>query len=215
MNMIPQPANLQALQDWRRDVDRAITDTGTRTLESASITKGTLHVRNGGGITIGDGGTLRLLKGGNLILGKGKIAGAALKEQFKPEPIRAPAQTQKIAVSKAWTTVRALTLTAPPWATTATITASFAAGTAGDTYDATAQLLVNKKLLWKAGTTGIYLIDDPWIQSQATGAGAVEIPLKDNEREIRLELQWAMTNTSGQRQIQTEIAGLALWARTS
>lgn len=83
---IPLPSGIDAAQRRFREIQAAVDNTGTRTLEAATISQGNLRVRHGGNIVIGDGGSLRIT-GGDLILGQGKIQGDALAEQFTAKTI--------------------------------------------------------------------------------------------------------------------------------
>lgn len=79
--MIPIPASSDALRNRAREWDAALIESGGRSLESASISRGNFRVI-GGNVIIGVGGTLELIDG-NLILGEGKIEGRALADQMQ------------------------------------------------------------------------------------------------------------------------------------
>lgn len=68
----------EALSDLQREVQL---NSSSRSMESASVGKGGLTVRDSGSITIEDGGSL-IIDGGNLVLGKGVIDGNALRNQI-------------------------------------------------------------------------------------------------------------------------------------
>lgn len=113
MPNIPLPSGIDAAQRRFREIQAAIDTTGTRTLEAATISKGNLQVRHGGNIVIGDGGTLNI-SGGNLKLGKGKIQGDALTEQFEAKIIKVPAKAGY--PGSAWTPISFSQITVPAWA---------------------------------------------------------------------------------------------------
>lgn len=113
MPNIPLPSGIDAAQRRFREIQAAIDTTGARTLEAATISGGNLRVRHGGNIIIGDGGTLNI-SGGNLKLGKGKIQGDALTEQFEAKIIKVPAKTGYPGSS--WTPISFSQITVPAWA---------------------------------------------------------------------------------------------------
>lgn len=109
----PLPSGIDAAQRRFRSIQAAIGDSGTRTLEAATISQGNFRVRHGGNIIIGDGGTLKI-ESGNLILGRGKIQGDALAEQFEAKMIRLPAQSKTVGGS--WTNTVFSRVEVPGWA---------------------------------------------------------------------------------------------------
>lgn len=114
MSNIPLPSGIDAAQRRFREIQSAIDTTGTRTLENASISQGNLRVRHGGNIIIGDGGTLNIT-GGDLILGKGKIQGDALADQFEAVNVSAASSQNRVSLRAGRTTVRTQQVTPPAW----------------------------------------------------------------------------------------------------
>lgn len=113
MGNIPLPSGIDAAQRRFREIQSAVSDSGTRTLEAATISQGNLRVRHGGNIIIGDGGTLKI-ESGNLILGRGKIQGDALAEQFEAKTIRLPSQSRSVGGS--WANLSSVRVEVPGWA---------------------------------------------------------------------------------------------------
>ena len=115
MSNIPLPSGIDAAQRRFRAIQAAVDTTGARTLEAATISQGNLRVRHGGNIIIGDGGTLNI-SGGDLILGKGKIQGDALAEQFTAKTVDKPLQRISGSLSTSWRSLLSEKITPPPWA---------------------------------------------------------------------------------------------------
>lgn len=178
MSNIPLPSGIDAAQRRFRSIQTAIGDTGTRTLESASINQGNLRVRHGGNIIIGDGGTLRI-ESGNLILGRGKIQGDALAEQFEAKMIRLPSQSKTVGGS--WTNLFSSRVEVPGWAQRTIIIGSWHAyrdmsleemqGTSYGQVRMTAgsQISVTKSVTYDHGINQRY-------RYSASGAGFFDIP---------------------------------------
>lgn len=111
---IPLPSGIDAAQRRFREIQSAIDTTGSRTLESASINQGNLRVRHGGNIIIGDGGSLHIT-GGDLIIGKGKIQGNALAQQFDCQLFSIPLEENAPTPSTQWRMIKSVTVTPPAW----------------------------------------------------------------------------------------------------
>ncbi len=219
MSNIPQPTSMQSVQSWRRDVQRAIENTGARTLESASINNGTLRVMHGGGITIADGGSLRLLAGANLVLGKGKILGDALNERFEPVAFEEPTQEQSFTPGNAWKTIRKTTLKAPAWASECIIQATASAWVemSGDyAYVERGELKTLVESLQTAHVTmGTYQYYTNKMNAGAsnmvTFAATPRIP--DNKT-ITITLQARIITGGGSvKTLHTAMSGLVIWSR--
>lgn len=124
MAKIPLPSGIDAAQRRFREIQSAIDTTGSRTLESASINQGNLRVRHGGNIIIGDGGSLHIT-GGDLILGKGKIQGDALAEQFTAQTFSHPLKQVSDRVNTSRRNIISQTVSPPIWAKKTLVIASW------------------------------------------------------------------------------------------
>lgn len=124
MAKIPLPSGIDAAQRRFREIQAAVDNTGTRSLESASINQGNLRVRHGGNIIIGDGGALHIT-GGDLILGKGKIQGDALAEQFTAQTFSSPLSRVSDRVYTARRNIISQTVSPPSWAKKTLVIASW------------------------------------------------------------------------------------------
>lgn len=124
MGNIPLPSGIDAAQRRFRAIQAAVDNTGTRTLEAATISQGNLRVRHGGNIIIGDGGALHIT-GGDLILGKGKIQGDALAEQFTAKNIDKPLRSVSGGLGTSWRALVSETVSPPAWAQKTLIFATY------------------------------------------------------------------------------------------
>ena len=179
MGIISLPSGIDAAQRRFREIQSAIGDSGTRTLEAATISQGNLRVRHGGNIVIADGGTLKI-ESGNLILGRGKIQGDALAEQFEAKTIRLPAQSKTVGGS--WTNTVFSRVEVPGWAQRTIVIGSWHASRdlSLDDLDrssygqvrmiAGSQVSVAKSLTWERPSGS-----ERYIYS-ASGAGFFDIP---------------------------------------
>lgn len=115
MDQVPLPSGIGQAQRRLREIQSAVDSTGARTLENASISQGTLRVKHGGNIVISDGGTLRI-ESGDLILGRGKIRGDALAEQFTAKTYSIPLEGGADSPNSSWRFMRQVVVSPPSWA---------------------------------------------------------------------------------------------------
>lgn len=115
MDQVPLPSGIGQAQRRLREIQSAVDSTGARTLENASISQGTLRVKHGGNIVISDGGTLRI-ESGDLILGRGKIRGDALAEQFTAKTYSIPLEGAADSPNSSWRFMRQVLVSPPSWA---------------------------------------------------------------------------------------------------
>lgn len=214
MNQTPLPTTVQSLGRWRLDVDRAINSAGARTLTSASISNGTLRVIHGGNIVIGDGGSLDL-RSGNLILGKGKIEGAALKEQFEPQLIEALTNTAPYSASSNYKTVREVSVTAPDWAQTGLIVASATARVFltddASSFNASMRVTVNRRVASEAGMGFIYGdASGSHFTFFSNSSFAMAPPLVDRKITVRTDIKTNLESGRANR-VRTGISGIVIW----
>ena len=215
MSNIPLPSGIDAAQRRFRAIQAAIDTTGTRTLESATISDGNLRVRHGGNIIIADGGTLNI-SGGNLKLGKGIIEGSALKEQMEATSISAGTRQDSTSVSSSWKTIRSASVNIPAWADRALLIVTGSARINYRTEDApegTCRMLVNGAVYGEAGMSFSYeladynshsLIYTMPIACQLTPGGA---------NTLRVDLQNRSKHPAVS--VRTAIMGVAIWTRTT
>ncbi len=124
MDQVPLPSGIGQAQRRLREIQSAVDSTGARTLENASISQGTLRVKHGGNIVISDGGTLRI-ESGDLILGRGKIRGDALAEQFTAKTYSIPLEGAGDSPNNAWRFIRKVVVSPPSWVQRTLIIASW------------------------------------------------------------------------------------------
>lgn len=199
MDQVPLPAGIGQAQRRLREIQSAVDSTGARTLENASISQGTLRVKHGGNIVISDGGTLRI-ESGDLILGRGKIRGDALAEQFTAKTYSIPLEGAADSPNSSWRFIRKVVVSPPSWAQRTLIIASWYAyqirrlNDSDFYYRAQARLAAGSKelaprlLQWEytleVGTNGRE-------RDSASGFGILEIP---GNQEFSLGVQgWATT----------------------
>lgn len=199
MEQVPLPSGIGQAQRKLREIQSAVDSTGARTLENASISQGTLRVKHGGNIVISDGGTLRI-ESGDLILGRGKIRGDALAEQFTAKTYSIPLEGAADSPNNSWRFMRQVIISPPSWAQRTLIIASWYAyqirllNDSDFYYRAQARLAAGSKelnprlLQWEytleTGTNGR-------TRYSASGFGILEIP---GNQEFPLGVQgWATT----------------------
>lgn len=218
----PLPTSTQSLRSWKRDIDRAIDSTGARTLESASISEGTLRVIHGGNVTIGDGGSF-VVSGGNLVLGKGKIEGEALKEQFEPVVLDAPQEECSSGWgATSWETVRSVRVNVPAWAEQAAISCSFAGawreakiGTAAATSEA--RLLIDGQEVHQV--SGFHTFDRSTEAGTAvafSGLAARSLSVREQtfiEFAIQAKITYMAQFSGRYKKLETSLAGIVIFSR--
>lgn len=213
MANIPLPSGIDAAQRRFREIQSAIDTTGTRTLESATISQGNLRVRHGGNIIIGDGGTLNI-SGGNLKLGKGIIEGAALKEQIEATPISAPTSKDSTKVSKTWKTIRSVSVPVPAWSDKALLIITGSAWINQSDYDSgtgACRVLVNSTPYGEAGMGFSY---EDNADNNLSYTYAMPIVAQINlagVTALKIELQNYLNRTANY--VRTAIMGVAIWTR--
>lgn len=213
MANIPLPSGIDAAQRRFREIQSAIDTTGTRTLESATISQGNLRVRHGGNIIIGDGGTLNI-SGGNLKLGKGIIEGAALKEQIEATPISAPTSKDSTKVSKTWKTIRSVSVPVPAWSDKALLIITGSAWINQSDYDSgtgACRVLVNGAPYGEAGMGFSY---EDNADNNLSYTYAMPIVAQINlagVTALKIELQNYLNRTANY--VRTSIMGVAIWTR--
>lgn len=114
MDQVPLPSGIGQAQRRLREIQAAVDSTGARSLENASISQGTLRVKHGGNIVISDGGTLRI-ESGDLILGRGKIRGNALAEQFTAKTYSIPLEGAADSPNSSWRFIRKVVVSPSSW----------------------------------------------------------------------------------------------------
>ena len=215
MSNIPLPSGIDAAQRRFREIQSAIDTTGTRTLETATISRGNLRVRHGGNIIIGDGGTLNI-SGGNLKLGKGIIEGSALKEQMEAIPISAPTSQDSTTVSRSWKTIRSVSIPVPAWPDKALliITGSAWINQSGyDTGTGACRILINGAPYGEAGMGFSY---EASVQNNLSYTYEMPIVTQINlagATALKIELQNYLSRSANY--VRTSIMGAAIWTRTT
>lgn len=212
---IPLPSGIGQAQRRLREIQSAVDSTGTRSLENASISQGTLRVKHGGNIVISDGGTLNI-SGGNLKLGKGIIEGAALKEQMEATSISAPTKQDSTAVSKTWKTIRSVSVPVPEWPDKVLliITGSAWINQSGyDTGTGACRILVNGAPFGEAGMGISY---EASISNNLSYTYAMPIATQINlsgATTLKIELQNYFSRSANY--VRTSIMGVAVWTRVT
>lgn len=120
MSLVPLPTDYRQLARTIKRLQDEVTRLSGRGLESASLTRGQLTVRDKGQLTVRDGGTITVSDGGHIVMDAAATSG--VEETSRGEPF-STGQTG-VPVGTEWTNAASLTLTAPQWASGGTVTAS-------------------------------------------------------------------------------------------
>ena len=218
MGQVPLPSGIGQAQRRLREIQSAVDSTGARSLENASISQGTLRVKHGGNIVISDGGTLRI-ESGDLILGRGKIRGDALAQQFTAKTYSIPLEGAANSPNSSWRFIRKITVSPPSWAQRTLIIASWYAyqilrfSEEEPGYQARARLAAGSKECESRILTYEYTLEtgaNGRGRNAASGFGILEIP---GNEEFSLGVQgWA---TKGKAPMPVQIDATCLFTRNN
>lgn len=218
MDQVPLPSGIGQAQRRLREIQSAVDSTGARSLENASISQGTLRVKHGGNIVISDGGTLRI-ESGDLILGRGKIRGDALAEQFTAKTYSIPLEGAADSPNSSWRFIRKVVVSPPSWAQRTLIIASWYAyqnvqsSAEASGYQSQARLVAGGKECISRVLRYEYTLEiglNARVRNSANGFGILEIP---GNQDFPLGVQgWA---TKGKAPMPVQMDATCLFTRNN
>lgn len=207
MSLVPLPTDYRQLTRTIKRLQDEVDRLKGRGLESASLTRGQLTIRDKGQITIRDGGTITVSDGGNLVVDA--AASSGVEETRRDETFSAG--QEGVPVGTDWTDVASVTLTCPQWAANATVCAT---GTLVLPTKGSGITDVYARITIATQASAETLAAWSYTGSMVTWTGSAIVPLSDTENPvISLQVRASdVSNLNGPKG-RAVLTGMVTWVR--